>query len=431
MKKIVNIGIIGFGTVGQGVYNLIKNNSYPITLRSGIELNIKTICDINLSVFDNSVNIKTTDKWEDIVNDNEIDIVVEVIGGISPAKEIIVSSLSNGKNAVTANKKLLAEDGLPILEAIAKTGNKVGFEAAVGGGIPCILALRQGMIGNRIKSIVGILNGTSNYILTRMDEDSASFTHALKDAQSKGFAEADPTFDIEGCDAGHKISLLAMLSYGKLIDFKSIPIEGIANISSIDISYAKDMGYIIKLLGIAKFKDSVLDIRVHPTMIPNDHPLASVRNEFNSIMFDGDMTGPVILNGKGAGSLPTASSIVSDIIQLSNNNDYNGILSNEVNLMSSEERVSRYYIRLQTEDSPGILSQISGVFGMRKISIASVIQKEVKEVDEGYVPLIIVTHEAVESELLKCIEDIENFPFVKERAVVIPVEDFKNQETIL
>ncbi|MCL2154577.1 MAG: homoserine dehydrogenase [Leptospirales bacterium] len=424
MKKIVNIGIIGFGTVGQGVYNLIKNNSGPITLRSGTELNIKTICDINLSLFENiSQEIKITDKWEDVVNDNEIDIVVEVIGGISPAKEIIISSLNNGKHAVTANKKLLAEDGVSILEAIAKTGNSIGFEAAVGGGIPCILSLRQGMIGNHIKSIVGILNGTSNYILTRMDEDSASFAHALKDAQDKGFAEADPTFDIEGCDAGHKISLLAMLSYGKLIEFKSIPIEGISNISSIDISYAKDMGYIIKLLGIAKFKDRTLDIRVHPTMIPNDHPLASVRNESNSIMFDGDMTGPVILNGKGAGSLPTASSIVSDIIQLSNNNSYNGMLSSEVNLMSSEQRISKYYIRLQTEDSPGILSQIAGVLGMRKISIASVIQKEVHE---GYVPLIIVTHEAVESELLKCIKDIENFPFVKERAIVIPVEDFKN-----
>ncbi|MCL1834119.1 MAG: homoserine dehydrogenase [Leptospirales bacterium] len=424
MKKIVNIGIIGFGTVGQGVYNLIKKNSGTIALRSGIELNIKTICDLNLSLLAGKVQeVKTTDKWEDVVNDKEIDIVVEVIGGISPAKEIIISSLNNGKNAVTANKKLLAEDGISILEAIAKTGGSIGFEAAVGGGIPCILSLRQGMIGNRIRSIVGILNGTSNYILTRMDEDSAAFAEALKDAQDKGFAEADPTFDIEGCDAGHKISLLSMLSYGKLIEFKSIPIEGISNISSIDISYAKDMGYIIKLLGIAKFKESVLDIRVHPTMIPNDHPLASVRNEFNSIMFDGDMTGAIILNGRGAGSLPTASSIVSDIIQLSNKNDYNGILSSEVKLMSSEERISRYYIRLQTEDSPGILSQISGVLGTGSISIASVIQKEV---NEGFVPLIIVTHEAVESNLLKCIDDIENFPFVKERAIVIPVEDFKN-----
>lgn len=424
MKKVVNIGIIGFGTVGQGVYYLIKNNSNTITLRSGIELNIKTICDINLSLTEHKVQgIKTTNKWEDVVNDNEIDIVVEVIGGISPAKEIIVSSLNNGKNVVTANKKLLAEEGISILEAIRKTDRSIGFEAAVGGGIPCILSLRQGMIGNHIKSIVGILNGTSNYILTRMDEDSASFAGALKDAQDKGFAEADPTFDIEGYDAGHKISLLAMLSYGKLIEFGSIPIEGISNISSIDISYAKDMGYVIKLLGIAKFKGRILDIRVHPTMIPNDHPLASVRNEFNSIMFDGDMTGPVILNGKGAGSLPTASSIVSDIIQLSSNDDYNGILSSEVNLMSSEERVSRYYIRLQTEDSPGILSQISGVLGTRKISIASVIQKEVHE---GYVQLIIVTHEAVEGNLLKCIEEMENFSFIKERAIVIPVEDFKN-----
>jgi homoserine dehydrogenase len=424
MKKIVNIGIIGFGTVGEGVYRLIKNNAEMIASRSGIDLRIKTVCDLKASEIQSRIpETEVTDKWNNVTGDSDIDIVVEVIGGITPAREIIIDSLHKGKNVVTANKKLLAESGSSILEAIVETGNSIGFEAAVGGGIPCILALKNGMVGNHIKSIVGILNGTTNYILTRMEDDGISFQEALKDAQKKGFAETDPTFDIEGYDAGHKISLLAMLSYGKSIDYSIVPIEGISSISPFDISHARDMGYIIKLLGIAKFKNNTLDIRVHPTMIPEDHPLASVRNEFNSIMFDGDMTGAIMLNGRGAGSLPTASAIVSDIVQLSNKNEYHGILTGKADLMSPEERVSRYYLRLQTEDSPGILSQISGVLGVHNISIASVMQKEV---NEGYVPLIIVTHEAVESNILKCIEEIENFPFIKEKAILIRVEDFKN-----
>jgi homoserine dehydrogenase len=424
MKKIVNIGIIGFGTVGQGVYQLIRNNADTIALRSGIDLKVKTVCDLKSDeVKEKITGSDVTDKWSDVTGDSEIDIVVEVIGGISPAREIIIDSLRRGKNVVTANKKLLAEDGAEILQTIVETGNSIGFEAAVGGGIPCILALQKGMVGNHIKSIVGILNGTTNYILTRMEDDGISFKEALKDAQKKGFAETDPTFDVEGFDAGHKISILAMLSYGKAIDFKTIPIEGISSISPFDIAHAKDMGYIIKLLGIAKFKNSALDIRVHPTMIPKDHPLASIRNEFNSIMFEGDMAGPIMLNGRGAGSLPTASSIVSDIVQLSCKNDYHGKLTGQAVIISPEERVSRYYMRLQTEDSPGILSQISGVLGVHNISIASVMQKEV---NEGFVPLIIVTHEAVENNMLKCIDEIEKFTFIKEKVILIRVEDFKN-----
>lgn len=424
MKKIVNIGIIGFGTVGEGVFHLVRNNAETIAMRSGINLRVKTICDLRADEIKNKIHgVKVTDRWSDITGDSDIDIVIEVIGGITPARDIIIDSLRKGKNVVTANKMLIAEEGASILETIVETGNSIGFEAAVGGGIPCILALKKGLVGNHIKSIVGILNGTTNYILTRMDEDGISFSDALADAQKKGFAEADPTFDIDGFDAGHKISILAMLSYNRSIDYKTIPIEGISGISPVDIAHAKDMGYIIKLLGIAKLSGDVIDIRVHPTMIPLDHPLASVRNEFNSVMYDGDMAGAIILNGRGAGSYPTASAIVSDIVELSTKNEYHGIPTGRAVLMPAEQRLSRYYLRLQTEDSPGILSQISGVLGRHNISIASVMQKEV---NEGYVPLIIVTHDAIESNIFKCIEEIEKFDFVKEKIVLIRVEDFKN-----
>jgi len=408
------------------VYHLIKNNSDPIALRSGIELKIKTVCDLDLDRIKSEItDANVTDTWTDITGDPDIDIVVELIGGTEPASSIITESLKKGKNVVTANKKLLAETGSELLGTVVETGNSIGFEAAVGGGIPCILSLKKGMVGNHIRSILGILNGTTNYILTRMTDDGVTFSDALKDAQERGFAEADPTFDVEGIDAGHKISILAMLSYGRAIDFSCIPIEGITDISPLDISYAGDMGYTIKLLGIAKLINNRLDIRVHPTMIPGDHPLASVRNEFNSVMFDGDMTGAVILNGRGAGSLPTASAVVSDIVQLSSKKEFPGKFVGDAKVMGPEERVSRYYLRLYTEDSPGILSKISGVLGKHEISIASVIQKEVSD---KYVPLIILTHDANESNMIKCIDEIESFDFVKDKVVFIRVEDFKEGE---
>lgn len=423
MGKKLKIGLIGFGTVGSGVYTLLQDNNEIITLRTGVDVVIKTICDLNTDIVrKNTTGIKITDKWRDIIDDPEIDIVVELIGGIEPAGNIIKSSLESGKNVVTANKMLLAEKSIEILETIAKTGNSIGFEAAVGGGIPCILSLKKGLVANRIKSVTGILNGTTNYILSKMEDDGITFDEALKGAQKKGFAESDPTFDVEGIDAGHKIAILAMLSYGRSFNFKDLSIEGITKISPIDISYAHDMGYAIKLLGITKMVKGKLDIRVHPTMIPKNHPMASVRNEFNSIMFDTDMADAVVLTGKGAGSRPTASSVISDIVDLASSNGYMGAFTGEAELMLPSERISRYYIRLLTEDSPGILSKISGVLGNYKISIASVIQKEVNEAN---VPLIIVTHEAIESEMFQCIEEIKKFDFVKDSITIIRVEDLK------
>lgn len=377
--KEVKIGLIGFGTVGSGVYHILEKNGNIIENRTGLKLKIKTICDLRTDLVAKEVkNITVTDNWKEIVNDKEIDFIIELIGGIEPAKTIVLEALKNGKSVVSANKKLLAEEGKDIFKAVTQHAH-IGFEAAVAGGIPCILSLQKGLVANNVKTIMGILNGTTNYILTQMENTQQPFPEALKDAQDKGFAEADPTFDIEGQDAGHKISLLSMLAFGKNIDFSKVPIEGITKINNIDISYARDMGYTIKLLGIAKNINNKIDIRVHPTMIPNEHPLATIRNENNAVMFDCDMTDPVLLYGKGAGSYPTASAVLSDVIQISThqNSEKPAMWSEEeAEYLLPEERISRYYIRVHTIDKPGILSKISGILGKHSISIASVMQKE-------------------------------------------------------
>lgn len=422
--KEINIGLVGFGTIGSGVYDLLNKNGKLIKERTGISLTIKTICDLRIDQVKKSItDVELTKRWEDIIEDESIDIVIELIGGIKPAKTIILKTLECGKSAVTANKKLLAEEGKNIFEAESSSRGNLKFEASVAGGIPCILALQTGLAGNRIFSITGILNGTTNYILTRMKDDGLPFETVLKTAQEKGFAEADPTFDIEGQDAGHKIALLSMLSYGKNVDFPSLSIEGITRISNLDISYAEEMGYVIKLLGIAKMVDDKLDIRVHPTMISRTHPLASVRNEYNAVMFDCDMTGPVLFYGKGAGSHPTASAVVSDLLQIAGEKgkSTNAVkMTGDVELLPSKERLSRYYIRIHTEDRPGILSKISGIFGKYNISIASVIQKEVSA---DYVPLIITTHLAQEENMLSAINEIGDFDFVEGEVTLIRVED--------
>ncbi len=421
--KSIRIGLVGFGTVGSGLFNVLKYNGDIIAERTGIRPVIRTICDIRRDHVQSQVgDIPVCDDWKKVVVDPDIDIVVELIGGIEPARSILVEAFKNGKDVVTANKKLLAEQGDAIFPALAASGRRLGFEASVGGGIPCLLSLRQGLAGNRIKSVLGILNGTTNYILTRMEDSDMPFDDALKLAQEKGFAEADPTFDIEGYDAGHKIMLLAMLAYGKSMRYGDLPIEGITRLSRIDIAYARDMGYVIKLLGIAKDVGGKVDIRVHPTMIPERHPLASVRDEFNAVMFDGDMTGPVILYGRGAGSNPTASAVVSDILQISGGGIEGGtrLTSEPADLLLPGERLSRYYLRLHTDDRPGILSQISGVLGNHAISISSVMQKE----EHGeHVPLIFMSHLAREDRVRSAIGEIKGFPFVHGDVMLIRVED--------
>lgn len=423
MDKVVKIGIIGLGTVGNGVVHLLQHNRDLIMRKTGIDLTLSIVCDIRADALsDNNSSIAYTKDWRDVIAKGDINTVVELIGGTEPANSIITEALRAGKNVVTANKKLLAEKGRSIFETARACGRTIGFEASVGGGIPCIRALNEGMVGNRILSISGILNGTTNYILTRMEEDNKSFEEALLDAQKKGFAERDPTFDVEGFDAAHKICVISSLAYGRWIDFSALSIQGITRISPLDIHFAKEMGYAIKLLGISKIVGNEIDIRVHPAMIHRSHPLASVRNENNAITINGDMTGAVTLLGKGAGSHPTASAIVSDLVQIARGNislPNTGAFS-EAKYLSSERRITRYYMRLRTKDRPGILAKISGAFGKHEVSIASVIQKESSS---EFVPLLFMTHDAVENNILAAIDEINAFDFVDGKATLIPVED--------
>jgi len=421
--KTVTIGIIGFGTVGRGVFEVLSKNGGLVAQRTGIQIKIASICDNNPDTLRPVENqLKTTAVWQELVDDPSIDIIVELIGGLEPAGEIILTALKKGKSVVTANKKLLAERGGAIFGAAASSAGLLRFEAAVGGGIPCLLVLGTGMAANRIKSIIGILNGTTNYILSRMERDLLSFDDVLKEAQQKGFAEADPSFDINGFDAGHKISILAMLAYGKSIDYAQIAIEGISRISELDIKYAKDMGYIIKLLGIARMTDDLLDISVHLTMLPEIHPLASVRDEFNAIMIDGDMTAPILLYGKGAGSVPTASAVISDIIQIASEPSVkmHYLLDEAAAFLPNNKRVSKYYLRLYTKDEPGILSKITGILGQHFVSIASLIQRETSA---SWVPLIFTTHSVNEASVMQAVRELDETSLIKEDMLIMRIED--------
>jgi len=425
MVKRVNIGLIGLGTVGSGVHRLLEQNGTLISLRSGIDVRIRSICDLRADELKKRIpGVAFTSNWKDVTGDGEIDIVVELIGGIEPAKSIIREALLAGKHVVTANKKLLAEEGRGLFDIADEKGRHLGFEASVGGGIPCILSLTRGLVGNGIHSISGILNGTTNYILTKMEESGLSFEAALRDAQAKGFAEADPTFDIEGFDAAHKTALFSMLAYNRQIDCKEISIEGITKISALDIGFAGEMGYVIRLLGISKLVGDEIDIRVHPTMIHHTHPLASVRNEFNAISIAGDMTGPVTLHGRGAGGNPTASAVVSDIVQIATGQGTRVVTApGATRYLPPGRRRSRYYMRIHTRDIPGILARISGTLGDHGISIASVIQKET---NSAFVPLLFMTHEAVEEGMLEAVKEINGFDFVDGEVTLIRVEDPEN-----
>lgn len=435
----VNIGIVGYGVVGSSVVKILEKDKDLISQKSGFEINVKKVYtrSWNKKLKYPLPEEKKAYSIDEIINDKEIDIVVELAGGIDFPYKVITQAIKNNKNIVTANKALLAEKGKDIFNLAEEKNVRIGFEAAVAGGIPIIKALREGLVANEIKKVYGILNGTTNYILTSMYNEGKSFEEALKEAQEKGYAEADPTLDINGTDAAHKISILASLSYGGFIDFSQIYIEGIQNIDLLDIELGRELGYILKLIAIAKSHGEEVEIRVNPTFLPSWHPLSKVDGVFNAVMVEGNNVGETMFYGKGAGGLPTASAVISDIVNIGKS-----ILNNlgkeleitsmnwrhkDLNLTKVKDFYTRYYIRFSVPDITGILAKIASVFANYNISIAAVIQKEKvlklqKNTKEKIVPLVILTHTASENNIQSAIKEILTKNY-SEDAVIIRVED--------
>jgi homoserine dehydrogenase len=426
------VGIIGFGTVGTGTARILIESADIIKRRLGVPVVLKKISDLDLKR-DRGIklgDVKLTSDAKELINDPEIDIVVELIGGYKPAKEFILDALRNKKHVVTANKALLAVHGEEIYAAADKAGVTVGFEASVAGGIPILAAIRSGLAANNIKSIHGIVNGTCNYILTLMTNEGRKFDEVLKEAQAKGYAEADPTFDIEGIDSAHKLAVLTMLAYGTPVKFNDIYTEGISKITPLDIDFAKELGYKIKLLAITKMVDGEVEARVHPTMLPGEYPIAAVDGVFNALSIVGDAVGSTMFYGRGAGDMPTGSAVVGDIIDIGRD-----ILAGSVNrspLVGFRERsvlkiramddiLSCYYLRFSVRDKPGVLSRVSGVLGKNNISISSVIQKGRGAAEA--VPLVMMSHEAVERDVRRALDEINKMDCVAGPTMVIRVEE--------
>lgn len=430
----IGIGLLGLGTVGMGVVKLLKENSALVERRVGAKLVIKRIADIDLDrprPVAVPREILTTDA-RSVIEDPGISIVLELIGGFEPARTFILEALGRGKAVVTANKALLATYGNEIFGTAVKNRADIGFEASVGGTIPVIKTLRESLAGNRIRSIFGIMNGTSNFILSKMTDEGIPFEDALKSAQKLGFAEADPTYDIEGIDTAHKLAIALSLAYGKRVRLEDIYREGISRITSRDVEFAGELGYRIKLLAIAFDLGDRVEARIHPTMIPFDHLLASVNGNFNAFHFIGDASGSVFLYGQGAGMDPTASAVVSDLVDIARDilNGVSGRIPprtvpedqiDDIRILPMEDVVSNYFFRFIAVDRPGVLSKISGILGRFNISIAAVIQKG-RKVD-GVVPVVMTTHVAKEKSVREALREIDKLDVVGDATVLIRIED--------
>jgi homoserine dehydrogenase len=432
--KEIQIGLIGLGTVGCGLVKILQENSQILQERLGVPLRLKKVVDIDLEK-PRPVSLPKeilSTQVEDIMADEGIRIVVELIGGLEPAKTFLLEAMKRGKHVVTANKALLAVHGSELFAVAREQEVSVAFEGAVGGGIPLIRSLREGLIANRIGHIYGILNGTANYILTRMAREGTTFAEALKGAQAQGIAEADPRLDVEGVDAAHKIAILSSLAYCCEIDFEQIYVQGIAHIDPSDIQFADDFGYQIKLLAISRSEGERIEVRVHPTMIPQEHMLAKVEGAYNAIHISGDAVGDVMFYGLGAGMMPTGSAVVSDLVDLGRDLladrgvrisplACDGKAAVQRKIKPMDELVINYYFRFSAVDRPGVLSKISGILGSRNISIASVIQKG-RQV-EGSVPLVMMTHEAKERDVRLALAEIDKLNVVTAPTRLIRVEN--------
>jgi homoserine dehydrogenase len=430
----IRIGLIGAGTVGGGVVKVLANRVKSFENELGLSIKLARIADKISSRFNELPvgDAVCTTEASDVINDPSIDIVIELVGGTTFARTVVLDALNRKKHVITANKALIAEYGPQIFECAEKNNVSLYFEASVGGGMPVIKAIREGLIGNDIFSVKTIINGTCNYILSTMTSEGLPFEQVLKAAQKKGYAEADPTLDISGGDSGHKVTILASLISHGYINYDKIYKEGITSIGAQDIAFANELGYIIKLLGIIKKdKDADgLDVRVHPAMLRKNHILASVSDAFNAVLIEGDAVGQILLYGKGAGEMPTASAVVSDIIDVARNisgktpirvpmNYYSS--TNAVNVKSMDSVTSRYYLRFTVEDRPGVLASIASDLGNQGISIASVMQKELHP--DNSVPVIIITHQASEKGINLALRKIEQSDYIRAKTQLIRIED--------
>ena len=427
MKQAIYIGLLGLGTVGAGVVKVLTDNALNIERKIGLPVKIKKILvrDLDKARAIDTSDAQITNDPNDILNDTTIDIIVEVMGGEHPARDYILQAFHVGKHVVTANKDVVAKHGRELFAAAEENHVDFMFEASVGGGIPIIRPLKQCLAANQITEVMGIVNGTTNYMLTKMTNECMSFADVLAEAQAKGYAEADPTADVGGWDAARKIAILASIAFNSRITLDDVYVEGITNISVEDIEYARELGYTIKLLAIAKENDIGIDVRVHPAFIPNNHPLAAVSDVFNAIYVKGDAVGETMFYGRGAGALPTASAVVADIIDVARDICHNvssRILCtcyNEKPLCPVGETESPYYIRLLVEDKPGVFAAIAGAFGAQQVSLHSVIQK--RKVD-NYAEIVLITYRISHDKIKLAIYTLDAMSVVTKVRSVIRVE---------
>jgi homoserine dehydrogenase len=435
--KPINVGLLGIGTVGGGTWTVLTRNQEEITRRAGRPIRINVVADRNLELAHSLTggNTRLTDDAFSVVNDPEVDIVVELIGGYTVAKDLVMQAIANGKHVVTANKALLAVHGNEIFAAAQAKGVMVAFEAAVAGGIPIIKALREGLSANRIQWLAGIINGTTNFILSEMRDKGLSFDTVLKEAQRLGYAEADPTFDIEGVDAAHKATLMASIAFGIPIQFDKAHIEGISKLDAVDIKYAEHLGYRIKLLGIAKRQDKGVELRVHPTLIPNKRLIANVEGAMNAVLVWGDAVGATLYYGKGAGAEPTASAVIADLVdvtRLATADPLNRVphlafqpgQMSDLPILPMADVETAYYLRMRALDKPGVLADVTRILAEMNISIDAMMQREPEE-GEDRTDVVILTHVAKERDVDAAIARIEALDSITGKVTRIRMEELK------
>ncbi len=432
--KPINVGLIGIGTVGGGTYTVLSRNAEEITRRAGRPIRISAVADRNLELARQITGgaCKLTDDAFAVVNDPEIDIIVELIGGYTVAKDVVLQAIANGKHVVTANKALLAVHGTEIFTAASQRGVMVAFEAAVAGGIPIIKALREGLTANRIQWIAGIINGTTNFILSEMRDKGLSFDEVLKEAQRLGYAEADPTFDIEGIDAAHKATILSAIAFGIPVQFDKAYVEGITKLQAADLKYAEQLGYRIKLLGIARRRDKGVELRVHPTLVPAKRLIANVEGAMNAVLVQADAVGSTLYYGKGAGAEPTASAVIADLVDVTRlatadpehrvpHLAFQPDALADLPILPIGEVETGCYLRMRVEDKPGVLADITRILADQQISIDAMLQREPEE-GEGATDIIILTHVCIEKQADAAIARIEALPALQGKVTRLRLE---------